>query len=329
MKRQEDRSGATPRFHITEVLTRYGTLIGFALLCVAFSLLSDAFLQFSNIVNILMQSTMLAIVSFGLTLIMIAGGFDLSLASIVPASGLIATFLVAKGWNVALACLTGLIPGVVIGALNALNILWLGIPDFIATLGMMSIVKGIVYMATQGRSIWHGITDDFTWLGRGTLLGIPVPVVVMFLIFAILWVMLSQTRLGRHMYASGGNAQAARLSGIDVRGVKAFTFVLGGVLAAICGVFLAARLGSGQPAAGGTYLLDGIAAAFLGKAVFSGGQPHLPGTLVGVLIISTMNNGLVLLGVSYFIQDLVKGLVLIIAVALTTVGSKERSVIGV
>ncbi|MDD4792619.1 MAG: ABC transporter permease, partial [Firmicutes bacterium] len=272
---------------------------------------------------IFLQSTMLAIVSFGLTIVIITGGFDLSLSSVVPASGLVAAYLISQGWSVPAAFLVGLIPGLLVGFFNGFTVLWLGVSDFIATLGTMSIVKGVVYMQTEGRSLWQGITDEFLWLGRGTVLGIPVPVIVMFIIFGVMWVLLSQTKVGRHMYAVGGNPEAARLSGISVRGIKLLGFVLGGLLASVCGVMLASRLGAGQPSAGNTYFMDAIAAAYLGQSVSSRGQVHLLGTLIGVLMISTMNNGLILLGASYYFQDLIKGLVIIAAVAISSLGGRK------
>ena len=323
------QSTGRSKLKFSEFLIRHGTITGFLAMCIVFAIMSDVFLTMNNITNIILQSTMLSIVSFGLTLVIIVGGFDVSLSSVVPASGVLVAYLLANGWSIPMAILVAILPGVVIGALNAFTILRLGVPDFIATLGMMSVVKGIVYMGTEGRSVWQNIPNSFLWLGRGHFGGIPVPVLIMFCIFGCLWVLMSQTKLGRRMYAVGGNVQAARLSGINVIGIKAFTFVLAGLLSAICGVLLAARLGSGQPAAGGTYFLDGIAAVFLGQSMFSEGQPHLFGTLLGVLIIGTMNNGFVLLGVSYFVQDLVKGLVIIMAVALSTAGSIERIAIGI
>lgn len=308
-----------------ELLARYGTIFGFFTMCIIFALLSDVFLKYNNILNILLQSTMLAIISFGLTIVIISGEFDASLSSIVALSGVITTLLLSNGWGIIPAFLVGLLPGIVIGFLNAIAVLWLGVSSFIATLGMMSSVTGIVYMITQGRSIWQSIPEDYLWLGRGYFIGIPVPVITLALLFLLLWFFLTQTNLGRKMYAVGGNAEAARLSGINVRKIRMLAFIIGGFLAALCGVLLASRLGSGQPTAGGTYFLDAIAATFLGQSIFSKGKPHLTGTLIGVLIIGTMNNGFVLLGMSYYIQDLIKGLVIVLAVAVATIGAKNKN----
>jgi ribose transport system permease protein len=309
---------------VARLLIEHGTMIAFTILVIYFAFASPAFLTLNNISNIFMQSTMLAIIAFGLTLIVIVGSFDVSLASIVPVSGCLVAFLLSNGWSIPTAILVSLLPGIAVGAVNSFVILGLGVSDFIATLGMMSVLKGIVYMATEGRSIWRGIPDGFLVIGRGSVAGIPLPTLFMAVIFIMLWVMMTETKLGRRMVAVGGNVQAARLSGINVTGIKAFTFMLAGFLASIVGVVLTARLGSGQPAAGGSYFLDGIAATYLGASIFSKGQPHLLGTLIGVLIIGTMNNGLVLLGASYFVQDLIKGLVIIGAVALSTVGSGKN-----
>ena len=314
---------------ILRLLLEHGTIIAFSILVIYFSFASSVFLTVTNVTNILMQSTMLAIIAFGLTIIVIVGSFDVSLASIVPISGCLVAYLLTQGWSIPLAFLVSLLPGIVIGGLNAFVILGLGVSDFIATLGMMSVLKGVIYMATGGRSIWRGIPEEFLVIGRGSLGPIPIPVLLMFAIFILLWVMMTHTKLGRRMVAVGGNVMAARFSGINVTAIKAFTFMLAGFMAAIVGVVLTARLGSGQPGAGGSYFLDGIAATYLGASIFSKGQPHLLGTLIGVLIIGTMNNGLVLLGASYFVQDLIKGLVIIAAVALSTAGSGKNVARGI
>jgi ribose transport system permease protein len=296
---------------------KLGPLIGFLLLCIVLSVLSDNFLTVDNWLNILRQVSINALIAFGMTFVILTGGIDLSVGSVLALSSVITAGMMANGMDGLTAIIIGLLAGFVMGALNGAIITKGRVAPFIATLATMTIFRGATLVYTDGRPI-TGFSDDilFQMMGRGYFLGIPVPVVFMIVIYFALYFVLKKTTFGRHTYAIGGNEEASRLSGIRVDRLKIWIYSLTGGLSALAGIILTSRLNSAQPTAGTAYELDAIAAVVLGGTSLSGGRGWIFGTLVGALIIGVLNNGLNLLNVSSFYQQVIKGVVILLAVIL-------------
>ncbi|SDZ61496.1 ribose transport system permease protein [Evansella caseinilytica] len=298
-------------------LTKLGPLIGLLLIIVIITVLNPGFLSFSNILNVLRQVSINALIAFGMTFVILTGGIDLSVGSILALSGAITASLLASGVDPVLAVLAGLLVGAALGAFNGLIISKGKVAPFIATLATMTVFRGLTLMFTDGKPITGlGESTFFQMLGRGYLFGIPVPAVTMVVSFLVLYCVLKKTTFGRRVYAVGGNEEAAVLSGIKAGRVKIYVYSLTGFLSALAGIILTSRLNSAQPTAGSMYELDAIAAVVLGGTSLTGGRGWIVGTLVGALIIGVLNNGLNLLGVSSFFQQVVKGGVILLAVLL-------------
>ncbi|HEY6102702.1 MAG TPA: ribose ABC transporter permease [bacterium] len=296
-------------------MRRFGIFIAFLLLVVVLSFLSDSFLTVSNLLNIARQVSINAIIAAGMTLVILTAGIDLSVGSVLAFSGAIIAGLLSAGQPLLVGIAAGLLLGAVLGLVNGLIVTRGGVQPFIATLGMLTIARGATLVYTDGRPI-TGLPDAFVWLGAGDVGRVPVPVIIMALVFLAAYVVLTQTVLGRYIYAIGGNEEAARLSGVNVTLYKTLAYVLSGVLSATSGIILTARLNSAQPTAGGGYELDAIAAVVLGGTTLAGGEGSITGTLLGAFIIGVLNNGLNLLNVSSFYQQVVKGVVILLAVLL-------------
>ena len=297
------------------IIRKMGPLLGLLLLGIALTILSDRFLTVNNLLNVARQISINAIISVGMTLIILTGGIDLSVGSIVALTGSITAGLLVSGQAILPAIFVGVLVGVLLGLFNGLLITRAEIPPFIATLGTMTAARGLTLVYTEGRPI-TGMEEAFRFLGGGYLSGIPVPVILMVIIFAATYVMLKKTRLGRYIYAIGGNEEAARLSGINTKKILLSVYMLGGLLAGVSGIIMASRLNSAQPTAGISFELDAIAAVVLGGTSLSGGVGTIGGTLIGAFIIGVLDNGLNLLNVSSFYQQIAKGLVILLAVFL-------------
>jgi ribose transport system permease protein len=284
---------------------------------VVISCLTPHFFTVTNLLNVAQQTVINAIIAVGLTYVIISGGIDLSVGSILAFAGVVMAHTLRLGWPLPLAMLAGVAVGAGCGLINGLLISFGRLPPFIATLGMMSVARGGALLATDGRPV-SGFDESFRWLATGQVAGVPVPVLVMVLVYAAAHFVLQQTKFGRYTYAIGGNEEASLLSGVPVRIYKIGIYVLCGGLAALSSVLLTARLNSAQPIAGLSYELDAIAATVIGGTSLMGGQGSVIGTLIGALIMGVLRNGLNLLGVSSFIQQVVIGVVIIAAVLLDT-----------
>ncbi|AOH57330.1 ABC transporter permease [Peribacillus muralis] len=296
---------------------KFGPLLALFLLFIVITVLNPSFMEPNNILNLLRQTSINALIAFGMTFIILTGGIDLSVGSILALSSALMAGMMVSGLDPILAILVGVLLGTIMGVINGILISKGKMAPFIVTLATMTIFRGLTLVYTDGKPI-TGIGDSvsFQMLGRGYFLGLPVPAVVMIIAFFILWFLLHKTSFGRKTYAIGGNEKASRISGIKVDRVKVAIYGLAGTMAAIAGAILTSRLNSAQPTAGQSYEMDAIAAVVLGGTSLSGGKGRLFGTLVGVLIIGTLNNGMNLLGVSSFYQQVVKGAVILIAVLL-------------
>lgn len=298
-----------------ELLRRYGMVLAFALLMIALSVLSGSFLTVSNILNIARQVSINAIIAAGMTFVILTGGIDLSVGSVLAFSGAIMAGLLSTGRPVVVAIPAGLVVGGLLGLINGVVVARGKVQPFIATLAMLTIARGATLVYTDGRPI-TGLPDAFVWLGAGEVGQIPVPVIIMGLVFALCYVVLARTVLGRYVYAIGGNEEAARLSGVNVTFYKTLVYVISGLLSTTSAIILTARLNSAQPTAGSGFELDAIAAVVLGGTTLAGGEGGIGGTLLGAFIIGVLNNGLNLLNVSSFYQQVVKGAVILLAVLL-------------
>ncbi|MFJ7365980.1 ABC transporter permease [Peribacillus frigoritolerans] len=296
---------------------KFGPLLALVLLFIVITVLNPSFMEPNNILNLLRQTSINALIAFGMTFIILTGGIDLSVGSILALSSALMAGMMVSGLDPILAILVGILLGAIMGVINGILVSKGKMAPFIVTLATMTIFRGLTLVYTDGKPI-TGIGDSvmFQMLGRGYFLGVPVPAVVMIIAFLILWFLLHKTSFGRKTYAIGGNERASRISGIKVDRVKVAIYGLAGTMAAIAGAILTSRLNSAQPTAGQSYEMDAIAAVVLGGTSLSGGKGRLFGTLVGVLIIGTLNNGMNLLGVSSFYQQVVKGAVILIAVLL-------------
>ncbi|ODP27887.1 ribose ABC transporter permease RbsC [Paenibacillus sp. PK4536] len=302
-------------FKLSNVTQKLGPLLGFIILVIIVSVLNPDFLEPLNILNLLRQVAINALIAFGMTFVILTGGIDLSVGSILALSSAFVANLMLAGVDPIFAIIIGCAAGGVMGMVNGLMITKGKMAPFIATLATMTIFRGLTLVYTNGNPI-TGLGDSmaFQLFGRGYFLGIPVPAITMALAFIVLWVILHKTPFGRKTYAIGGNEKAAIVSGIKVPRVKIMIYSLAGALSALAGAILTSRLNSAQPTAGTSYELDAIAAVVLGGTSLSGGRGRIVGTLIGALIIGTLNNGLNLLGVSSFYQMVVKGIVIVIAV---------------
>jgi ribose transport system permease protein len=290
-----------------------GTLSGLVALALVLWALTPHFLTISNLLNIAEQATIIAIIAVGMTFVIITGGIDLSVGSVLAFAGVVMASALHGGLPLPLALIVGIGAGLLCGLMNGLLITVGRLPPFIATLGMMSVARGAALMFTEGRPI-SGFSESFRSLATGEVLRVPAPVIIMIGVYVIAHFVLRRTKLGRYTYAIGGNEEATLLSGINVKLYKTMVYGIAGLLSGLAAILLTARLNSAQPIAGMSYELDAIAATVIGGTSLLGGEGTVIGTLIGALIMAVLRNGLNLLGVSSFIQQIVIGTVIIVAV---------------
>lgn len=314
-------------------LKKFQSLIALLLLCIILSILSDKFLTVDNAWNVMRQISVNVCISVGMTLVILTNGIDLSVGSILAFSGAVTagllkfglefdTFNLFVGFTLLGAVISGIVVGGGFGYFNGWMITRFKVPPFVATLAMLAIARGATMLWTGGFPI-TGLGESFGFIGTGWFAGIPMPVWISIVIVAIAVLITTKTKLGRHIYAIGGNESASRLSGINIKRVIIYVYAIAGALAAIGGLIVTARLDSAQPNAGMSYELDSIAAVVIGGTSLSGGRGTIMGTVQGALIIGVLNNGLVLLNVSPFWQQVIKGFVILIAVIIDKVNTKE------
>jgi ribose transport system permease protein len=319
---------------LKEQLVRMQSLAALATMVVALSLSTDSFLTRENGINVLRQISINLCLSIGMTMIILSAGIDLSVGSVLALAGAVAAGLLKRGvpaeslgvhieFTVVGAIVAAVGVGLVMGWFNGLLITRFGLPPFVATLGMLSMARGMTFLWTEGYPI-TGLGDDFGFLGTGYWLGLPMPVWIAAALTAVFALVTRRTRFGRYLYAIGGNERAAALSGVNVRRVKLLVYTLGGALAGVAGLLTTARLDSATPNAGLGYELDSIAAVVIGGTSLSGGRGSILGTVLGCLIIGVLQNGLVLLNISPFWQQVVKGAVIIVAVAIDNMSRRQQ-----
>ncbi len=299
--------------NLKNTVLKYKSLIGLLILCIVISFITPRFLSIANIKNVLTQVSVNAVIAIGMSFVILTGGIDLSVGSILAVSGAAAASIIKSTGNLFLAIIAALAIGSVIGLINGVLISKGRIQAFIVTLATMTIFRGVTYVYTNGTPI-SGLGQSFSSIGNKTFLGLPIPVLLMVIVFGIGFYVLSQTRYGRYLYALGGNEDSARLSGINTSKIKTLVYVICGATAALSGIIVTSRIGSASPNAGVGFELDAIAAVVLGGTSLAGGEGSVVGTIIGALIIGVLNNGLNLMNVSPFYQAIVKGLVILLAV---------------
>jgi putative xylitol transport system permease protein len=318
----QKRSGATvdtPSLgaRISEFTARYGIIIAFIALCAVLSAVSPYFLSVNNLINVLRQTSINGILAIGMTFVILTRGIDLSVGSIMACAAMVAASFVsgADASSLWVAVLAALATGLVLGSINGVFVARFAIPPIVMTLGMLSMARGFTYIYNDGMPI-SNLSPAFRFIGQGELLGIPMPVILFLGVFFIAWAVLRLTTYGRYVYAVGGNPRAAETSGIRVRTIIFSVYAVSGLLCGLAGILLSARTSAALPQAGVAYELDAIAAVVIGGTSLAGGVGSVVGTLFGALIIGVMNNGLDLLGVSSFYQQVVKGAIIVLAVML-------------
>lgn len=307
-----------------DILRRFSVTIILLCICLAFALGSSDFFTTSNLLNVALQTSIIAIVAIGMTFTILTAGIDLSVGSVMALSGAIAAGLnVRQGLDPFVAIGIALLIGMLIGAINGLMIIKGGIPPFVATLAMLAIARGLTLVYTQGRPI-AGLDERFIYLGTGQIMGIPVPVFIMVVVAIIAHIVTRYTPFGLHVYATGGNEEPTRLAGVSPDRIKLAVYIISGFTAALGGVLLAARLWSAQPNAAVGWELDAIAAPVIGGTSLFGGVGTIGGTVVGAFIIGVLSNGLNLMGVPSYYQQVIKGVVFILAVSLDIFTKRRR-----
>jgi len=322
-------------FPLLQFLYKHGTLLAILAVIAYFSITIEQFLTYENFSDILRSISIVTLVAIGITFSLIVDGFDLSVGSTVSLATIAsAAALVLYRQETIVALLIPILLGILVGLLNSFLIIKVKLPDLLATLAMMYIINGVQLTYTKGFSIYNNMplsdggiapgqfVPSFLFIGQGELLGIPFSVLIMLFFVIIAHLFLTYTKPGRLFYMTGENREAARLSGIAVNRYRTYAYIISSLFAALAGIVLASRIGTGQVSAGTPLLMDGVAAAFIGFSVFGAGKPNVIGTLFGSILIGVLLNGLTMLNVPYYAQDIIKGVILIGALALSYIQKK-------
>lgn len=320
-----------------QFLFKYGAIILLIAIILYFSSISDAFFSYGNFSDILRSISIVTLLALGVTFTLVVDGFDLSVGSTMSLSTVVtASLMVWYDMPLWLVLLLPLLIGVAVGLVNSFLITVIGIPDLLATLSMMYIVAGLHRTYTEGYSIYNNmpltsggtapgqLSEAFLWIGQGQMLGLPVPVWIMVIMVLAAYVILNHTRWGRILYMTGGNAEAATLSGVNVKRVKTSAYIISGVFASMAGILFTARVGSGQIDAGAPLLMEAVAAVFVGYSVLGAGKPNALGTFFGAAVIGILLNGLTIQNLPYYAFDIIKGAVLVAALAVTYVYANNK-----
>ncbi|HEX2945212.1 MAG TPA: ribose ABC transporter permease [Clostridia bacterium] len=305
-----------------QLSSKYGIVIALIAICAALSIATPNFMTVDNVVNVLRQVSINGILAIGMTFVVITGGIDLSVGSLVAFSGVIVASFVRGGFNILFCMLLAVVASTILGSINGFFVANQRLAPFIVTLAMMTVGRGLTYVYSDGKPI-SPLTQQYMQIGKGDVAGIPVPVLILLVVFLISFFILNYTSIGRYIYAVGGNEHAALVSGINVNKIKLLVYAISGFLSGIAAIVLSARVSAGLPTAGSGYELDAIAAVVIGGTSLSGGKGRLWGTIIGILIIGIINNGLDLLNVSSYYQQIVKGCIILGAVLLDRSSNKQ------
>lgn len=303
------------------LFSSYGTIIAGILIVIIFSILSPtSFATIDNVINITRQISLLVVIAIGATLVMSVNEFDLSIGAIASLGGVVSAKLAADGVPIILCLLIPILVGFIVGVINGSIITHFNVLSFVTTLAMGTVIGGITFWFTGGSTIFENIPEGFKWIGQTNVAGIPLLTIIMIVLIVVFWFFMTQMATGRRLYAIGGNEKAAKVSGIAVNRYKTLAFALCGMLAALTGALLASRLGSAHPTGGDGYFLNAYAAVFLGMTVARSGVPNIFGTFFGAAILGILANGLTILQVPTFLQNVITGVIIIIALIMQKLG---------
>ena len=313
----KNKSSGKPNIHSSDYksyLVKYRIFIAFVIICIILSVTTPNFFSVQNMVIVLRQISINGILAVGVTFVIIAGGIDLSLGSVIALTGVVAAIFAHPGeYPLIVSLCLAILTGILTGTVNGFAITRGRVAPFIVTLGMMTIARGLALLISNGRPV-SNLSTSFNFIGGGDIFNIPVPIIIFVIVIVLASFVLNYTKTGRYIYAVGGNQYAATASGINVNGVKMFAYILCSGLAAVAGIILASRITTGQPNAGVAYELDAIAAVVIGGTSLSGGIGSIIGTVLGALIIGVINNGLDLLNITSYYQQIIKGVIIVGAV---------------
>ncbi|BDG47530.1 MULTISPECIES: ABC transporter permease [Parageobacillus] len=313
-KSEKSKQSISSKERVSRILHKYGMLFILIALVILMSVLSPTFFTTGNLLNIVRQMSVVGIVAIGVTIVIITTGIDLSSGSVIALVSVVAaSFAHPDTYPVAVPIIIGLGLGLLTGIINGTIISKANIAPFIVTLGMMTAARGAALLFSDGRPIGN-LSDSFRFIGQGTVAGIPVPIIIFGFVGLVSYILLNKTKFGKYVYAIGGNEQAAIIAGVNVDKYKILVYAYAGLLSGLAGIILTSRISSGQPTAGMMYELDAIAAAVIGGTSLSGGIGTIGGTIIGALIIGVLNNGLDLLNVSPYWQQILKGVIITVAV---------------
>lgn len=312
------------KIHVQTIITKFGTIFALILVTALFSIFVPGFVNGRNLMNILRQVALLTIIAEGFTMCLIVDELDLSFADVASLSSVLAGALILGGMNPFLAIPIVLLVGLMIGIVNGLLVTKVGIPSLITTLAMGIICVGLIYMYTDGLSLYGSMPESFLFLGRGNLGGIPFLVIIMLMIVLFAHLMINYFKVGKYMQATGANKRAARIAGINTDFYKILGLALSSLGAALTGILLTSKLGTANPEGAAGFMMDSFASALMGMTVLSIGRAKPFGTFVGVLMIGVISNGMTLAGAPYFMQDITKGAIIILSVTITSLQSKRQ-----
>lgn len=310
---------------VMQIYGKAGVLIILLLMVVILAILRPGtFFSYRNLINIVRQVSFYAMVGMGAMVVLVGGDFDLSAGSVIGITSILATMPISGNPDmpIIVSFLIAVGVGLVVGLINGVLVAYCRMPAFIATLGMQTLLRGLALYIANGRSI-SGLPEKFNFLGGGSIGIIPVPVIILIILSFITWYLMKYTRLGRHIYAIGGNSQAATVSGVNAKAIKVFTFIFAGITAAIAGLILTARIASGNASSGEGYELQAIAGCVIGGVSLNGGVGSVYGVICGVLVIGVLNNAMDLMNVSGYMQKVAQGIIIIVAVLLDVIRAKS------
>lgn len=314
------------KLSISDFLKTYGTILAAVVIILVFSILRPkAFFTLTNLINISRQISLLVIVGIGATMIMVMDEFDLSLGSLASLGGIIGATLAVRGASIPFSLLGAVLGCVLIGFISGWLVTRFNVLSFITTLAMSTIITGIIFWITGGSTIFQGVPKSYRFLGTTSVLGVPLLTVIMLVLTVVFWFIMRHTTYGRKLYAIGGNQKAAQVSGINVKKMKVIAFSLCAGLSGLAGLLLSSRLGSAHPSGGDGLFLQAYAAVFLGKTMFKGGVANIWGTLVGSIILGVLANGLTIMQVPTFMQDLLTGCIIILALVVQKIGTGGKN----
>jgi ribose transport system permease protein len=311
--------------HSVRVIKKYAIVGVLLVIVVFFTIVTNSFLTTQNLLNVARQVAMLGISAVGMTFVILTSGIDLSVGALMAITNISCSMLMVNaGVPMVPAALITLAIAAFVGLVNGLLVAYVGVPALITTLSMMTILRGLSFVLCDGMPIW-GLPESFKKLGQGYVGPIPIPVIIMVVVFIIGWIFLNRTKTGRYIYGLGGNKEAVRLSGVNTSRIQALVYILSSLLTGVAGVIMLSRINTGQPKIGTGYEMDVITAVVLGGVSIMGGEGSIIGVFVGVLIAGVLSNGMILMDVSEYYQQITKGLVLLIAVVFDTLAKRKRS----